>query len=212
MVLALDEPTSSLTSNEIDKLMSTMDQLRKQGKSIIYISHRIEEVFRIADRATVLRDGKLMGTVDIDKISKQELIRLMVGRNITDQKFNEKYVGTNETILEVQNLSGKGFSDVSFSLRKGEVLGFSGLIGAGRTEVARSLFGIDRASSGTIILKGKNVSIKNPWDARKYGIMLIPEDRKLQGMVGTLANKNNITLSNLSRYKKNGIILYHLQK
>ena len=209
LVLALDEPTSSLTSNEIDKLMSTMDQLRKQGKSIIYISHRIEEVFRIADRATVLRDGKLMGTVDIDKISKQELIRLMVGRNITDQKFNEKYVGTNETILEVQNLCGKGFSDVSFSLRKGEVLGFSGLIGAGRTEVARSLFGIDRASSGTIILKGKNVSIKNPWDARKYGIMLIPEDRKLQGMVGTLANKNNITLSNLSRYKKNGIILHN---
>ncbi len=205
-ILALDEPTSSLTNNEIEKLMQTMSQLRNEGKSIIYISHRLEEIFRIADRATVLRDGKLMGVVNVSDISKKDLIRMMVGRDITDQHLNEQYTGTEEIVLEAKNLSGKGFKNVSFQLKKGEVLGFSGLVGAGRTEVARALFGIDPAASGQILIYGKVVHIRHPWDAKKQGIMLIPEDRKIQGMVGILPNKTNITLSNLKKYEKKSII------
>ena len=205
-VLALDEPTSSLTNNEIEKLMQTMDQLRSEGKSIIYISHRMEEIFRIADRATVLRDGKLMGVVNVSDISRKDLIRMMVGRDISDQHLNEEYSGTEEIVLEVKNLCGKGFKDISFKLKKGEVLGFSGLVGAGRTEVARALFGIDPASSGQILIHNKVVPIRHPWDAKKHGIMLIPEDRKIQGIVGILPNKTNIAMSNLIKYEKKYLI------
>ena len=144
IVLALDEPTSSLTNNEIEKLMQTMDNLRKEGKSIIYISHRMEEIFRITDRATIFRDGRYIGTVETAKTDKAELIKMMVGRNIADQRFNEVCNVREKVALEVKNLSGKGFQDISFQLHKGEVLGFAGLVGAGRTEVMRAVFGIDR--------------------------------------------------------------------
>lgn len=205
-VLALDEPTSSLTHNEIEKLMLTIEQLRNDGKSVIYISHRMEEIFRIADRATVLRDGHWMGVVNIKDVFQQDLIRMMVGRDIKDQHFNETYVGTDEVVLETKNLTGKGFRNVNFFLRRGEVLGFSGLIGAGRTELARALFGIDPATSGEIILYGEPRKILNPAEAKRCGIMLIPEDRKHQGIIGTLSNKTNISLSKLSKYESFGVI------
>lgn len=205
-VLALDEPTSSLTHNEIEKLMLTIEQLRNDGKSVIYISHRMEEIFRIADRATVLRDGHWMGVVNIKDVSQQDLIRMMVGRDIKDQHFNETYVGTDEIVLETRNLTGKGFRNANFFLRRGEVLGFSGLIGAGRTELARALFGIDPATSGEIILYGEPRKILNPAEAKRCGIMLIPEDRKRQGIIGTLSNKTNISLSKLSKYESFGVI------
>lgn len=206
IVLALDEPTSSLTSNEIEKLMQTMDNLRKEGKSIIYISHRMEEIFRITDRATIFRDGRYIGTVETAKTDKAELIKMMVGRNIADQRFNEVSNIQEEVALEVKNLSGKGFQDISFQLHKGEVLGFAGLVGAGRTEVMRAVFGIDRHSGGQIFVNGREVSVKKPLDAQKEGIMLIPEDRKYQGMVGILSNRANIVLSNLKKYVKHGIL------
>lgn len=205
-VLALDEPTSSLTHNEIEKLMLTIEQLKNDGKSVIYISHRMEEIFRIADRATVLRDGHWMGVVNIKDVSQHDLIRMMVGRDIKDQHFNETYVGTDEVVLETRNLTGKGFRNVNFFLRRGEVLGFSGLIGAGRTELARALFGIDPAASGEIILFGEPRKVLNPAEAKRRGIMLIPEDRKHQGIIGTLSNKTNISLSRLSKYESFGVI------
>jgi ribose transport system ATP-binding protein len=205
VVLALDEPTSSLTQNEIKRLIAAVKQLRNEGKAIIYISHRMEEIFDIADRATVLRDGNLMGVVDIGKVSRQELIRMMVGRDITEQTFNETAFVTDEVILRVNNLSGKKFRNLNFELKKGEVIGFAGLIGAGRTEIARALFGIDHCS-GEIVVRGSLAHIAKPSDAKRYGIMLIPEDRKFQGMVGLLQNKSNISLSNLNKYKKFGVM------
>lgn len=206
MVLALDEPTSSLTNNEIEKLLQTLEQLRSEGKSIIYVSHRLEEVFRIADRATILRDGKLVAVTEVGDISRKDLVKMMVGRDISDQNLNEDYYGSEEIVLEAKNLSGKGFKDVSFKLKKGEVLGFAGLVGAGRTEVAHALFGINPAHTGHILIKGKEVVIRYPWDAKKYRIMLIPEDRKGQGMVGVLPNKTNVALSNIRKYEKKYLI------
>lgn len=205
-VLALDEPTSSLTNNEIEKLMQTMDKLRSEGKAIIYISHRMEEIFRITDRATVLRDGRFIGVVNTAEVDRQTIIKMMVGRDIGEQRFNAKSNAMEEVLLEVKGLSGRGFDNISFKLHKGEVLGFSGLVGAGRTETMRAIFGIDPYRSGEIYVKGKKVSIKNPLDAQEQGIMLIPEDRKYQGMVGMMTNKSNIALSNLKKYQKYGIL------
>lgn len=206
VILALDEPTSSLTNNEIEKLMVTIDKLRKEGKAIIYISHRMEEIFRIADRATILRDGKLIGTVNTKDTNRAELIKMMVGRDISEQRFNLESHAQKQVALEVRGLSGRGFKDISFKVHKGEVLGFSGLVGAGRTEVMRAVFGIDRHTDGEILVSGKKVNIRNPLDAQKEGIMLIPEDRKYQGMVGILKNKDNIVLSNLKKYARGGVI------
>lgn len=207
-VLALDEPTSSLTNNEIEKLMQTMDQLRRGGKSIIYISHRMDEIFKIADRATILRDGNMVGVVNIPDITRPELIRMMVGRDISEQCMNQTAYIRDEDALVVKHLHGKGFSNISFTLKKGEVLGFSGLVGAGRTEIAQALFGIDPATSGDIYINGRKVRIRRPSDAKKYGVMLIPEDRKLHGMVGILPNKSNIVLSHLEKYRRYGIITH----
>ena len=205
-VLALDEPTSSLTNNEIEKLLTTINQLRSEGKSIIYVSHRLQEVFSIADRATVLRDGKLIGTVNIPDITRSDLIKMMIGRDISEQRFNETSHAKPDEALRVENLSGKGFKDVNFSIKKGEVVGFAGLVGAGRTELMRALFGIDPHTKGNIFVNGNKTNIKNPEDAKDQGIMLIPEDRKLQGMVGILQNKTNITMSSLEQHKKFGIL------
>ncbi len=205
-VLALDEPTSSLTNNEIERLLQTIDNLRKQGKAIIYISHRMEEIFEIADRATVLRDGGVVGVVKVSDIKRPDLIKMMVGRDISEQRFNDTSYSKKEVALEVRELCGKAFKNINFILNKGEVLGFAGLVGAGRTEVVRAIFGIDKYNSGKIFVNSREVRIKNPKDAQKNGIMLIPEDRKLQGMVGILSNKANITLSNLNAYKKFGVL------
>ncbi len=210
VVLALDEPTSSLTNNEIEKLLTTIDQLRSEGKAIIYVSHRLEEIFKIADRATVLRDGDLIGTVHVADISRSDLIKMMVGRDISEQRFNEISHAQREEALRVESLCGKGFKNVSFHVKKGEVLGFFGLVGAGRTEVMRALFGIDHYASGKIFVNGSRVSIKRPAEAKKHGIMLIPEDRKHHGMVGILPSKANITLSKLEKYRKSGLISHRL--
>lgn len=208
-VLALDEPTASLTNKEIDKLFKTIKNLQCQGKSIIYISHRLEEVFEICDRATVFRDGKYVDTVNISQITKDDLVRKMVGRDISNEAYNLNSKKTDEVVLEVKNFSdGTTFKDISFCLHRGEILGLSGLVGAGRTELVRAIFGADEYKNGEIMIKGTHKKIKKPIDAISSGIMLIPEDRKRQGFVGGLSNKANVSLSNLQKYTQGGIINY----
>src|SRR5678816_1558389 len=182
-ILIMDEPTSALTEREIAELFARIRQLKQSGVSIVYISHRMEELFEIGDRVTVLRDGCSVGTYDVPMMTKSELIRLMVNRELTDLFPKEKATKGPE-VLRVEGLSTHtGLKDVSFSLHKGEVLGISGLLGAGRTELARAIFGLDKVTSGTIHLNGKAEKIDSPRRAINSGIGFLTEDRKSQGLV-----------------------------
>ncbi len=181
-ILVLDEPTSSLSKSETESLFSTLNHLREQGVGIIYISHRLEEIMRLADRVTVLRDGHTVGTRGIGGVDQHELVRWMVGREIVDY-FHRPETRPGEVALETRGLKNEKVRDVSFELRHGEILGIAGLVGAGRTELARALFGIDKLRSGTILVDGKEVSIRKPHDALEAGVVLIPEDRQGQGLV-----------------------------
>ena len=207
-VLALDEPTASLTNKEIDELFKIVRSLREQGKSIIYISHRLEEIFEICDRCTVFRDGKYIDTVNVSEVDREELVRMMVGRDIGAENYHRKDPVKEDAILEVKDLSGSNgrFEDISFTLNRGEILGLAGLVGAGRTELVRAVFGADRIEKGKIFLKGREVNISRPEDAIRNGIMLIPEDRKLQGFVPGLSNTANVALSNLNKYRKGPVL------
>ena len=205
-VLIMDEPTSSLTHKEIDQLFSTIGRLKKQGTSVIFISHRLEEAFRIADRITVLRDGHYIGTRSISdqSTSVEEIIRMMVGRELAEL-FPKKKVEIGPPILRVEGLTKEGqVSDISFELRRGEILGFSGLVGAGRTEVARLIFGLEKPDAGRIYIDGQEVTIDSPWTALKYGIAYVPEDRQAQGLVLPMSITHNITLTVLDRFSKMG--------
>ncbi len=189
-----DEPTASLTDAEKVVLFEVIADLRAQGVGIIYISHRMEEIFRISDRITVLRDGAYRGTLNTAETDEDEVTRLMIGRSL-DMSRNAEHVETGDVALEVRGLScGKLFQDVSFEVREGEVVGFYGLVGAGRTEIAETLFGLRTPSAGKILLKGKEVSIHSPMDAIAHGISLVPEDRKTQGLVLGMNCRDNITL------------------
>ena len=181
-ILVLDEPTSSLSEAETEALFVTLRRLRSQGVGIIYISHRLEEVMRLADRITVLRDGRSRGTQFTHKLNQRELIRWMVGRDIKEH-FHRPVSKIGQVALKVQNLSSPAVHDVSFELHYGEILGLAGLIGSGRTELARALFGVDPVRQGRIYIDGQIVSVKTAGDALKSGIVLVPEDRKQQGLV-----------------------------
>src|SRR4051794_9271131 len=177
-VLIMDEPTSSLTQHEVDELFTIVRQLRASGTAIVFISHRLEELFALADRVTTLRDGKYVGTRAMADVTTDDLIRMMVGRSL-DDLFPKQAVAAGEVVLEVKGLGVAGsFADVSFELRRGEILGMAGLIGAGRTDVARALFGIEPATAGTIKLDGKVIAIKRPGTAMALGIGFVPEERK----------------------------------
>src|SRR5436190_4059475 len=203
-VLIMDEPTSSLTQREVDELFTIVRQLRASGTAIVFISHRLEELFALADRVTTLRDGKYVGTRAMADVTTDDLIRMMVGRSL-DELFPKQAVEAGEVVLEVNGLGVAGsFSDVSFELRRGEILGMSGLIGAGRTNVARALFGTEPATSGTIMLDGKAVTIKGPDEAMALGIGYVPEDRKEHGLVLAMSIANNITLPVLPRFSRLG--------
>ncbi len=196
-ILIMDEPTSALTELEIDELFKIIHQLRDKGVGIIYISHRLEELKHIVDRITVLRDGSYVGTYDYSKITLSELISKMVGRTL-DEKFPPRKIKKGKKILEVKNIKRKDVvNDISFDLCEGEVLGISGLMGAGRTELVRAIFGADIPDEGKIILEGKELSINNPRDAIKAGIGYITEDRKKDGLVLNLQVDENITLANV---------------
>ncbi|HEX6288370.1 MAG TPA: sugar ABC transporter ATP-binding protein [Herpetosiphonaceae bacterium] len=203
-VLIMDEPTSSLTLGEIEELFVIVRQLRAQGTSIIFISHHLEELFALCDRVTILRDGTYVGTREMGAITTDGLIQMMVGRTL-NELFPKQDVPPGDVVLEVEGLTVPGnFADVSFSLRRGEILGMAGLIGAGRTEVARALFGVDRATAGTIKLDGKPVTIASPQAAMALGIGYVPEDRKLHGLVLGMSIADNITLPELSSFARIG--------
>ena len=198
-IIVMDEPTASLTNKEIDYLFEQIEKLKKANVAIIYISHKIEEIFRIADSFTVLRDGKLIATEPVKEMTNDKLIKYMVGRELS-KMYDFQKLETGETVLEVKNLTTKDVRNVNFELKKGEILGFSGLVGAGRTELARALFGIDALLGGEILLHGKPLKLSNPQDAIDNGIALVPEDRKNLGLV--LINKIsfNLTLTVLQKF------------
>lgn len=204
-ILIMDEPTAPLSTKETEELFELIGRLKKKGVTIIYISHRMDELYRIADRLTVMRDGKKIITSKTQDITRKELIFHMANRKVEEIEFESDWE-KGETVLEVENLCGNGLENISFSLREGEILGFGGLLGSGRTELARLLFGAEKAESGKIIVQGKEVVIKKPDQAIDYGIAYVPEDRKRHGAIQTLPISWNITLPILRRLSTRGFI------
>lgn len=200
-VLIMDEPTAALSDSEIDDLFAIIDELKRNGVGIIYISHRMDEMKRITDRITVMRDGNYIGTVRTAEVTNDRIIAMMVGREIYHESTPNPRAAREETVLEVKGLNrGSVLKDVGFSLRRGEILGFAGLIGAGRTEVARAVFGADRIDSGEIAVHGRKVSIKSPTDAVKHGIGYLSEDRKRYGCVVDLDVKSNVAIASYRKF------------
>lgn len=200
-ILILDEPTSPLTTYETEILFRIIENLKKQKVTVIYISHRMGEIYRIADRVTVLRDGQKIATRKISEVSRGELIKLMVGRELKET-YPERKTVPGDVVLEVKDLCGNGMKNMNLLLRRGEILGLAGLVGAGRTELVRLIYGADEAEAGEIFVEGKKVSVHSPYDAVTHGIGLLPEDRKLQGVILELSVKENIILPSLQEISK----------
>jgi ribose transport system ATP-binding protein len=213
-LILLDEPTATLTNKECEVLFQVVADLKKQGVTVIYISHKLEEIFAICDSITIIRDGEVIETKEVSETDRNEIITAMVGREITEvYPKREGDCSENEEILRIENFSSQGlFEDVSFSLKKGEVLGLAGLVGAGRTEIARAIFGIDYKDSGEIYLKGQKIEINSPAEAIKHGICYLSEDRKLEGLMGTLPVDWNITAANLKKACKSGMLSGKLEQ
>ena len=207
-IIVMDEPTSSLSNDEVEQLFGIIERLKAKQVSIIYISHRMEELFRISDRVTIIRDGAYVGTKKTSETNANELVAMMVGRELESfyaRDYND--LEHAETALEVKNLTCEGvFSDISFRVRKGEILGFAGLVGAGRSEIMECIFGARKYQSGTILLNGKEVRFTTPIQAIKAGIGLVPEDRKKQGLVLGNTVGFNLTLASIDSYI-NGIAI-----
>lgn len=201
-IIIFDEPTAALTENEAENLFKIIDRLKKRGVTIVYITHRMDEIFQITDRITVLRDGEYVGTVETKKTTKDELIHMMVGRVIyINPKEKSEVEDDAEVVLEVKNMSrGRYVKNVSFKLRKGEILGISGLMGSGRTELARLIFGADKKDSGEIYVNGKKVEINSPYDAMKNSIAYLSEDRNRYGVITSLNVADNIALPSLENF------------
>ncbi len=210
-VVIFDEPTSSLSDNEVEALFRIMNDLRDKGVAMVYISHKMDEIKRIADDITIMRDGTYVGTWPADEMSTDDIITKMVGRELTNV-YPERKNKPGEVVMEVKHLSSiheKSFQDVSFTLRKGEILGFGGLVGAQRTELLEGVFGMRGIASGEIYIKGKKVNIKHPSDAMKAGIGLITEDRRGNGIFGCLSIKDNVGVSIYNKHLKAGFVLDH---
>ncbi|SIQ21873.1 sugar ABC transporter ATP-binding protein [Halanaerobium kushneri] len=202
-LLILDEPTSSLGEDEVNELLKTMEKLKEQGVTMIFISHKLSEAKRIGDRVTVLRDGQYVSTNNIADVTEEDIVRDMVGRDI-DEQYPKIDIDRGEEVLRVENLKrGKIVNDISFSAHRGEVLGIAGLVGAGRTELVRTIIGADKKDSGDIYINGRKVEINHPKDALEEGMVLLTEDRKTQGLFLDQTVKFNIVSSNLNKYKKN---------
>lgn len=207
-LIVFDEPTTSLADDEIDILFKIIDYLKSQGIGIIYISHRMKEIGQVADRVTVMRDGQYVWTKDVENLSRDDIIHAMVGRvNYVEPKTESQVADDAPVVLEAKQLNrGRWVKDVSFKLRKGEILGFSGLMGAGRSETARLIFGADPMESGEIWVDGKKADIKNTDDAVSYGIGYLSEDRRTDGMVTDFNVANNISLCSVPDFIDNGLI------
>jgi ribose transport system ATP-binding protein len=202
-VLIMDEPTSALSDTEIEELFKVIRNLRSQGKGIVYISHRMDELHHICDRVTVMRDGRYIATTPIKEITTEQIIAQMVGREIYESRHSHGDSSKNEVVLEVKNLTrGRAVQDVSFELHKGEILGFAGLMGAGRTETMRLIFGADPLERGEIFVKGERVLIRQPKDAVRYGIGYLSEDRKRFGLALGMSVKVNTVMASLKNFLK----------
>ena len=209
-ILIMDEPTAPLTNREIETLFKTINMLKARGVSIVYISHRLEEVMQICDRATIMRDGQNVTELNVPDTNLDEIIAYMVGRELKE-KFPKIRIPLGEERLRVTHLNaGKMVRNVSFSVRRGEILGIAGLVGAGRTETARAIFGMDKKQSGEILIDGKSVDVNRPLDAIKHGFGFATEDRKQEGLVLTMSVGQNITLATLSQFLTHGKL--NLQK
>jgi rhamnose transport system ATP-binding protein len=205
-VLIMDEPTAALADADVRRLMVVVKRLRERGVGIIYVSHKLPEVFELADRVTVLRDGALIGTNPIAEVTEQSLVAMMVGRDIA-QLFPKPVPNIGEVVLRVKGLSfGDRVRNISFELRRGEILGIAGLVGSGRTELALTVFGITPATAGTIELDGRTISITSPRQARDLGIAYVPEDRGLQGLVRPMSIAQNVSMAALHRVT-NGLFM-----
>jgi ribose transport system ATP-binding protein len=205
-IIIMDEPTAALTTREVVELFKVIKWLKAQEIGIIYISHRLEEIFQVGDRITILRDGKLISTKNITDINREELITLMVGRELT-QEFPKKEFKKGKEILRVENLSKDGkIENINFSVHQGELFGIGGLVGAGRTELVQIIFGAEKKDKGEIYLEGKSTRIDSPSDAIKNGIALLTEDRNRQGLILDMTVAENITLSNLKSLLKGRLI------
>lgn len=203
-VVIMDEPTSALTLREVEELYKIVRQLKKENKAIVFISHKFEEIKEICDYFTVLRDGKYIGEGSVAETGIDQIVNMMVGRSL-DQMFPKSEANIGETVLEVKGLTKAGsFKDISFNLKKGEILGFFGLVGAGRSEVMRAIFGIDSLDRGTIHLKGEEVKIKNAKDAMHKGLAFVPEDRQSQGVILEQSLTSNITLPIIDKISRFG--------
>lgn len=205
-IVILDEPTAALTANESEKLYRIVDKLREDGVSIIFISHRFEDMYRLATRVTVFRDSQYIGTYHVDEITNAELIKQMVGREINDL-YPKPVVEIGKEVLRVENLSRTGyFKNVSLNVHAGEIVGLTGLVGAGRTEVMESVCGVTKPTSGKVYLDGEKVHVKNPTDAKNLGIVLLPEDRQKAGLILSWGLGRNVTLPILKKFVKHGFI------
>jgi ribose transport system ATP-binding protein len=205
-IIIMDEPTDALTNKETEKLFKVIRTLKQNGKAIVYISHRLKEIFEICDDVTVMRDGKYIGSANVKNIDQEKLIEMMVGRKLED-KFPRKILKPGKEMIRVEHLSKKGvLKDVNLSVRSGEVVGLSGLMGAGRTELAKAIFGALKIDSGDIYLEGEKVKINNPKDAVSLGIAYVSEDRKMEGLILKLSVRHNMTLSALGQFSTAGQI------
>jgi ribose transport system ATP-binding protein len=211
-IVVMDEPTAALTGQEAEKLFTIIAGLKAQGVGVLYVTHRMNEVFRIADRVTVMRDGQCIGTRAASELSRRVLIEMMVGRSI-DQEFPKERAEIGRERMVVRNFSrGRAVRNVSFAVRRGEVLGLAGLVGAGRTETARLIFGADRRDSGTLTLDGRELRISGPHDAIRSGICLLTEDRKNQGLVLGATVRENFGLPNLSHLSRLGFVRQNAER
>ena len=210
-LLVMDEPTAPLTDDETEVLFRIIRKLKADGVTIIYISHRLDEIFNICDSVSVMRDGKMIKTLAVKDTTRRELIELMVGRTLTESFPVRSHI-TDEVALELRGLTGNGDSDINLSVHKGEIVGLAGLVGSGRTEILRMIFGADPREKGDVILNGRKVNIKNPTQAIAHGIGLIPEDRKSQGVLLYFGIDWNITMSVLKKNSKKGFLQFQKLK
>lgn len=204
-ILIMDEPSAPLTITEVEAMYEIVDRLKAEGVTILYISHRMEEIFRLSDRVSVIRDGKYITTLNTADTNKQELIKLMVGREL-NETYPEREKPATETILKLNKVGGNGVKDISFEVKRGEILGLGGLVGAGRTELAQLIFGSEKMTSGEITYKGKPLHVKNCQEAIEQGIAMIPEDRKRHGVILDMTIKENTTMPCLKRISKKNVI------
>ncbi|MBX3177405.1 MAG: sugar ABC transporter ATP-binding protein [Candidatus Hydrogenedentes bacterium] len=205
-IIVMDEPSATLTDHELEALFALIHTLKRQGIALVYISHRLEEVFEIGTRATIMRDGEHIHTGDLCDLSRERIIQMMVGRELKDE-FPKEIFDRGAERLRVEGLARRGvFEDVSFSIHSGEIVGLTGLVGAGRTEVARAIFGADRPDAGALHLDGQPITVRNPQDAIRHGIGLLTEDRKNQGLVLGMTVAENTTLANLKSLTRRGLL------